>query len=117
MKRGEVWYCSFGNDPKGSEPAFDRPAVVVQDDLLTDSSIWTVLVVPMTSNLKRGQALGAVCLSARGVVERESVVLVAQVTALDRTRFRRRVGMLTRKQMAEVDRGLSLALGLSPTVG
>lgn len=113
-----MWFVSLGDEPIGSEPAFDRPVLVVQDDLLNDSRLGTVMVAPLTSNLQRARAFGSVLLRAKqDVVERDSVVLVCQVVALDKSRFGTLVGTLTRRQMQDVDRGLALALGLSPKVG
>jgi mRNA interferase MazF len=42
MKRGEVWWADLG-EPRGSEPAFRRPVVIVQDDLLAASALRTVM--------------------------------------------------------------------------
>ena len=55
-RRGEVWYVDLGV-PKGSEPGFRRLVVIVQDDLLTDSRLSTVMIAPVTSNLRRALAL------------------------------------------------------------
>lgn len=118
VRRGDVWLVRLGDEPVGSEPAFERPALVVQDDLLNETRLGTVMVVPVTSNLELGQAMGNVRLTGKTrVVDHDSVVVVSQVMALDRSRFLRRLGGLTTRQMQEVNRGLALALGLSPTVG
>ena len=50
MKRGEVWWADFG-DPRGSAPALRRPVLIVQDDVLTESALRTVMVVPLTCSL------------------------------------------------------------------
>ena len=84
MHRGEVWWADLA-EPRGSEPGFRRPVVVVQDDLLTASALATVMVVPMTANLARGQAIGNVTLppSETGL-DRPSVALVCQVMTIDK---------------------------------
>jgi mRNA interferase MazF len=64
VKRGEIWWVDLG-DPKGSAPGFRRPVVIVQDDLLTESRLGTVMVAPITSNLKRGAAAGNVTLDIK----------------------------------------------------
>jgi mRNA interferase MazF len=55
MNRGEVWWADLA-EPRGSEPAKRRPVIIVQEDALTRSRLQTVMVVPITSNLKRGAA-------------------------------------------------------------
>ncbi len=112
MKRGEVWWVDLA-EPVGSEPAFRRPVVIVQDDLLTDSLLGTVMVVPLTSNLRRGLAIGNVEITAKqSKLPQPSVALVCQVMTVDKSLLADRVGTLPRRTMAEVDRGLRLALAL-----
>jgi hypothetical protein len=41
VKRGELWWVDFG-EPAGSEPGWQRPAVVVSSDLFNRSRIATV---------------------------------------------------------------------------
>lgn len=113
MKRGEIWWADLG-EPRGSSPALRRPVLVVQDDLLNESALHTVMVAPLTSNLKRGQAVGNVTLRAGETgLDRPSVVLVCQVMALDRGFFDELVGSLAAAARRKVDVGLRLALGLS----
>ena len=124
MRRAEIWWADWG-EPKGSQPGFRRPVVVVQDDLLTDSRLPTVMVVPLTSNLKRGEAIGNVLLEPRETgLARPSVALVCQVVTIDKTRdgsvcremktlLSEPVGGLVRRVVKRLDDGLRLALGLS----
>lgn len=116
MKRGEIWVVDLG-EPRGSEPGFRRPVVIVQDDLLTDSKLATVMVAPITSNLRRALARGNIKLPAKtSGLAQDSVVLVCQVTTADKTWFAERVGSLTRRQLEELDAGLSLVLSLNVAV-
>ena len=112
MRRGQVWWVDLG-EPQGSQPGFRRPVMIVQDDLLTDSLLGTVMVVPLTSNLRRGLAIGNVEIPAKqSGLPRESVALVCQVMTVDKSLFAEQQGSLSRRMMAEVDQGLALALGL-----
>jgi mRNA interferase MazF len=87
--------------------------LVVQDDLLTVSRLGTVMVVPLTTNLKRAAAIGNVQLSPReSGLAKPSVALVCQVVTVDKSLFESRVGSLSRRKLAEVDQGLRLVLGL-----
>ncbi len=112
MKRGQVWWVDLG-DPVGSQPGLRRPVLIVQDDLLTDSRLGTVMVAPMTSNLQRALAVGNVKVSAKqSSLARASVVLACQVMTVDKSLLEKQQGSLSTRVMAEVDRGLALALGL-----
>ena len=50
IAQGEVHWVDFGK-PKGSEPAYRRPCVIVQNDAFNTSAIATVIVVVITGNL------------------------------------------------------------------
>jgi mRNA interferase MazF len=113
MKRAEIWWADLA-EPKGSQPGFRRPVVLVQDDLLTDSRLPTVMVVPLTSNLKRGAAIGNLLLEPRETgLTRPSVALVCQVMTIDKTLLSELAGSLGRRVIKRLDDGLRLALGLS----
>lgn len=113
IKRGEVWWADLG-EPRGSSPALRRPVLVVQDDLLNASALTTVMVAPLTSNLRRAEAIGNVALpSSETGLGRASVVLVCQIVALDKAFLDQLVGSLSAGARRKVDRGLELALGLA----
>ncbi len=113
MRRGEVWWADLG-EPKGSAPALLRPVIIVQDDLLTESKLATVMIVPLTSNLKRAAAAGNVEIEPKDAsLKSPSVALVCQVMTIDKTLLTRLAGLLPKRVMHRIDLGLRLALGLS----
>ncbi len=112
MQRGEIWWADLA-EPRGSEPGFRRPVLVVQSQAFNDSRIRTVIVVSITSNAALGAAPGNVRLSRRSSrLPRESVVNVSQVMALDRDFLSERISRLSSSTMADVERGLRLVLSL-----
>jgi mRNA interferase MazF len=113
VKRGQVWWVDLG-EPHGSEPAQRRPIIIVQDDLLNQSQLQTLMVVPLTTNLKRALARGNVLLEpTESGLPRQSVALVCQVTTVDKATLSDFIGDLPRRVLRKLDRGLTLALGLS----
>jgi len=110
--RGEVWWASL-KPPRGSEPGYRRPVLVVQSDPFNRSKLGTVMVAAITSNMARAEAPGNVRLpkGAAGL-PKPSVVNVAQVLTLDRDDLGERIGHLSPERMREVDNGLRLALAL-----
>lgn len=112
MNRADIWWVDFG-DPFGSEPAYQRPAVIVSSDRFNRSKIATVIVAAITSNLRWGDAPGNVRLKVgAGGLPRASVVNVSQTMAVDRQRLLEQAGTLDRTSMREVDAGLRLVLAL-----
>lgn len=49
MTRGEIWWVDFGV-PFGSEVGFHRPVIILQNDILNESNLKTVVVLPLTTN-------------------------------------------------------------------
>ena len=49
MTRGEVWWVDFGI-LFGSEVGFRRPVIILQNDVLNESNLRTVIVLPLTTN-------------------------------------------------------------------
>jgi len=112
MQRGEIWWASLPN-PKGSEPGFRRPVLVVQSEAFNRSRIGTVVVAAITSNTVLAVAPGNVLLNRRtSGLPKPSVVNVSQVLTLDRTMLTEPVRALPKREMTSIDNGLRLVMGL-----
>jgi mRNA interferase MazF len=111
IAQGEVWWADLG-EPIGSEPGFRRPVLVVQGDSLNHSRIATAVCVPLTSNLKWGDAPGNVVLKAKSTgLSKDSVANLSQIVALDKTALTERAGRISRQQLQVVFAGLDIVLG------
>lgn len=112
MTRGELWWADLGV-PRGSAPALLRPVLVVSADEYNRSTLRTVTVVTLTSNLALAAFPGNVAVpSDVSGLEADSVVNVTQIAAVDRSALERHVGALPDWLMAQVDAGLERALAL-----
>lgn len=108
IAQGEVWWADLPQ-PGGSEPGFRRPVVIVQGDAFNRSALRTTVVVPLTSNLRWGDAPGNVLLSRRATgLPRDSVANVSQVVTLDRSVLTERVGKLPRAKLELVLAGFDV---------
>jgi len=88
--------------------------IVVQDNPFNESKIKTIVVLPLTTNLRLMDAPGNVFVGKRESKLREdSVIIVAQLYALDRGRFMEKISKIGSMTMKEVDAGLKLVLGIS----
>ena len=98
-------------EPIGSEPGYDRPYVIVQNNAFNNSRIDTVVVCGLTSNLRRAGDPGNVLLSpGEADLPEQSVVNVSQIVTLDKTQLRARIGVLSPEHVREVLRGINLVL-------
>ena len=112
IERGQIWWADL-DEPRGSEPGFRRPVVVVQADSFNRSRIETVVCVALTSNLRLADAPGNIVVSrGESGLPKDSVVNVSQILTLDRAHFLERAGKLAPRVTERIDRGLRLVLGL-----
>ena len=112
-KKGEIWWSDL-DEPRGSEPGYIRPVVIVQSDEFNKSKIRTVIVAVITSNLKLARAPGNLKLATTKSIglNKESVVNVSQIITLDKAYLTEKVGKLSTSQKQELAEGLKLVLDL-----
>jgi mRNA interferase MazF len=111
--RGEIWWADL-DEPRGSVPGYRRPVIVAQSDEFNASTIKSVIVVSLTSNLRLAEAPGNVYLEKRMTgLPRDSVANVSQILTVDRSQMIQRIGKIPASLMAEVELGIKLALALS----
>lgn len=112
IQRGDVWWAELG-EPRGSEPGYRRPLLIVQSDAFNRSRIATVLAVVVSSNLRLLDAPGNVLLPARiSGLPRDSVANVSQILTLDRTDLTSHAGRVDAATMKQIDQGIRLVLSL-----
>jgi mRNA interferase MazF len=111
IAQGDVFWADLP-PPAGSTAGFRRPVLVVQGDALNRSNLATVVIVPLTSNLRWADVLGNVRLAARSTgLPKDSVAKVSLVAAIDRPLLRKRVGHLGRALLEKIFLGLDIVLG------
>lgn len=111
VKRGEIWWAGLPA-PRGSEPGYRRPVLIIQSDDFNRSGIRTTLALAITSNLELANAPGNVALGRRGTgLNRSSVVNVSQFVTLDKRFLTDRVGKVSNSILTQVEEGLRLVLG------
>jgi mRNA interferase MazF len=112
VTRGEIWWADLP-EPRGSEPGYRRPVLIIQANSFNRSQIQTVIVAVITSNLGRADAPANVFLRSQFTgLSRDSVANVSQLFTLDRSFLTEEVGKLPAKLLAQVDAGLKLVLEL-----
>jgi len=112
IRRGEIWWADLGK-PRGSEPGFTRPVLVISADVYNVSKINTVIVLIITSNTKLASAPGNVLLTpAASKLSKPSVVNVSQMLTVDKGFFSKRIHRLSNASMQLVESGLRAVLEL-----
>lgn len=110
INQGDIYWIEL-DEPEGSEPGYKHPHVIVQNNLFNRSQIRTVLVCPLTTNLKRASAPGNVLLDKNeSNLSKQSVVNVTQVFTVDKSQLDEYVGSLSPKRITEILNGIKLVL-------
>jgi mRNA interferase MazF len=112
VKRGDIWWASM-EEPRGSEPGYRRPVVIVSSNDFNKSLIQTVICAVISSNLNLEAAPGNFKIKrSKECIGRDSVVNISQLITLDKSYLTEQSGRLSSKQINELNDGLKLALSL-----
>ena len=100
-------------EPRGSEPGYHRPVVIVSADEFNQSLIQTAIVAVVTSNLRLADAPGNFkLLKKHSNLSKDSVVNVSQLITLDKSFLTGPIGKLNAKQVGMLNEGVRLVLGI-----
>jgi mRNA interferase MazF len=98
---------TFGHEQQGV-----RPCVVVSDpDVICDQRFPLVCVVPVTGTPGDGLLYPLLAPGQSGLAKK-SFALIDHLRSIDKRRIRRVFGELAREEIAAIDEGLALFLGI-----
>lgn len=111
MKRGEIWICKL-YPTRGAEIGKTRPVLILQADFLTDQAEPTVIVLPLTTQVRASKEPLHVTIPAREGLREASQVVPEQPRTLDRIRLvKGPIAALTAEEMAAVARSFLAVAG------
>lgn len=118
-RRMEIWFACLCKHPATSVQEGTRPVLVISNDISNEHAN-TVMVLPMTSRMKKSWLPSHVSLS-QNEMEKDSgyhdyfapsTVLAEQITTQDKKFFRSRVGCVRdTEKMKEIEMAVSMQLG------
>ena len=96
----------------GREQRGRRPAVIIQDERVGEK-LPTVLVVPLTSSQRALRFAGTALIAAttKSGLKNDSVALVFQALAIDRSWVEDKTGSVSEQERAEVQKQLRILTG------
>ena len=110
IRKGSVYWVDF-SPAKGSETMGKRPGLVLQNDLLNDSKINTVIVAAITSTLKFGELPGNIGLrKGEANLPKPSVINMTQIKTVDKRNIREKIGTLSKERLKQVYEGLKIIM-------
>jgi mRNA interferase MazF len=106
VNQGDIYWVPL-EEPNRSEPGVIHPHVVIQADVINHSRIQTVAVCALTTNIKRANMPGNVLLEAgEANLPRQSIVVVSQVSTVDKTQLGEYIGSLTKERVEQILAGM-----------
>jgi mRNA interferase MazF len=109
-RRGEIWQVNF-NPGRGSEQRGVRPALVIQNDVGNQFSSTTI-VAAITGTIKKYPVTVIVEKDQAGL-KNTSMINLAQILTIDKTRLVKKLGDLSLEKLSEVDEAIRLSLGIA----
>lgn len=106
INQGDIFWLTL-DESQGSVPGRPHPHVVIQDDVFNKSRVHTVIVCALTSNLNLATEPGNVLLEPdEGNLPKRSVLVVSQVSSVEKTELGDYIGTLSGERVAQVLAGL-----------
>ncbi len=111
IKRGDIYYADL-SPVVGSEQGGVRPVLIVQNDVGNRYSP-TVIAAAITSRITKSKLPTHIPIDAADSgLTKDSIVLLEQVRTLDKRRLKERMGAVDDRSMQEINRALSVSMGL-----
>jgi mRNA interferase MazF len=112
MRRGEIWLGNL-NPNRGAEIGKIRPVLIMQADFLIAQGEPTVIVLPLTTQVRKSKEPLHGTIAARDKLAQTCQVVVEQPRTLDRLRLvDGPLTRLTADEMAAVERSFLAVTGL-----
>ncbi len=106
MRQGDIYLANL-NPVKGHEQAGFRPVLVMQNNIL-NTNLNTIIVAPITSNLKAKGKMTTYFLSQKiSKLSKDSVVLLFQLRTLDKSRLKKKISNMGEALCLEIKKQLS----------
>lgn len=106
VQRGDLFWIAL-DEARGSVPPITHPHVVLQEDVFNFSRLSTVVVCALTTNLERANEPGNVLLDVgEGNLPKQSVVVVSQVSTVDKAQLGPYIGSLSDERVQQVLAGM-----------
>jgi mRNA interferase MazF len=106
IRRGEIWWISFGK-ALGGEIRKSRPAVIISNDD-SNAILNRVQVLPITSRVRRIYPSEALV----HIGGKPNKAMADQIATADKKRIQRRIGRVTLDEMRAIEKAIRAQLAL-----
>lgn len=106
IHQGDIYWVQL-EGPGGSEQGICHPHVVIQENILNQSRINTVVACALTTNRKRASTPGNVLLEVgEANLPKQSVVEVSKVSTVEKTQLGEYIGSLAERRIHQILAGM-----------
>jgi mRNA interferase MazF len=108
IRQGDIFWVALA-EPRGSEPGYRHPYVIIQNDVFNASRINTTIGMALSSNVARAGVPGNVLLrKGEANLSKASVAVATQVITIDKADLKEKIGRLSAARVKELLAGLRL---------
>lgn len=101
VNQGDMYWVSL------EKSGITHPHIVVQDDAINHSRVNTVVVVALTTNIKKANLPGNVLLEVgEANLPKQSIVAVSQVSTVEKTQLGAYIGSLSKQRVDQILAGM-----------
>ncbi len=110
ISRGQVWIADL-NPGFGIEIHKKRPVLIISNNILNNN--WPRIIIVAFSTQIHPLNPGKIFIPKDTCgVDRDSIILTQEVRSIDKSRLVKKVGVLSKEKLLEVEESLKLVLGL-----
>ena len=111
IRRNEIYLANLG-ETVGSEEKGVRPVLIIQNDIGNKHSPTTI-IIPMTKRIENQNSIPThIKIKAFGKIKCRATIMAEQIKVIDKRRLIKRIDILPREYINEVDRAIRIATNL-----
>ena len=104
LHQGDIYWIKLYDE---NDQEIIHPNVIIQDDLINNSKINTTVVCGISTNMKKAYGIGNVVLEeGEANLKKKSIVVVAQVSAVNKDQIGEYIGTLRSGRVEEIFQGM-----------
>jgi mRNA interferase MazF len=104
MHQGDIYWIKLN---EGNEEEILHPQVILQNDIINNSRIKTLVVCGISTNMKKAYEIGNVVLEeGEGNLEKRSIVVVSQISTVNKVQVGEYLGTLKAERVEEIFQGM-----------
>ncbi|MGL1892720.1 MAG: type II toxin-antitoxin system PemK/MazF family toxin [Spirochaetaceae bacterium] len=108
INKGDIFFAPV-YDENGNKRDIDHPQVVIQETVINQSRIDTVVACGLSTNMKRAYIQGNILLDLNeGNLPKRSIIIVSQISVVKKSDIKEYIGSLSDNRVQQIFAGMNL---------